>query len=116
MTLKKYIPYKVKEIDKNKRPKFSRAQMVSGDERMYEVLARYEYGLDAAIYGVNLRRINRADSFAASDGGLVKVPRGDKIATGRLQPEQHALQIEREETAAVFLARANARGDKFLIV
>jgi hypothetical protein len=116
MTLKKYIPYKIKEIDRNKKPKFSRAQMVSGDERMYEILARREYGIDASIYGVNLRRLNRADSFAASDGGIVKVPRGDKIAVGRLRPEQHALQTEREETAAVFLSRASARRDKFLIV
>jgi hypothetical protein len=116
ITLKKYVPYKIKELDRNQKPKFSRMQIASGDERMYEVLARQEYGPNAAIYGDRLRKLNRAEPFAVSDGGLTKVPRSDKVAIGQLSPEFHGFQITREETNAVFLDRAVARNEKFLII
>lgn len=116
ITLKKFISYKIKEIDRNQKPKFSRMQVVSGDERMYEFLARKEYGPTGAVYGDRLRKLNRGEPFAVSDGGTTKVPRADKVAIGQLSPEFHGFQITREETNAVFLDRAVARNEKFLVI
>jgi hypothetical protein len=116
ITLKKFVPYNIEELDRNQKPKFSRMQVVAGDERMYEILARKEYGPNAAIFGDRLRKLNRAEPFAVSDGGSTKVPRADKVAIGQLSPEFHGFQITREETNAVFLYRAVTRNEKFLIV
>jgi hypothetical protein len=116
LTLKRFVPYKIQEIDRNKPPKFSRKQMVSGENRMYEQLARKEYGQESAMLGVSLRKLNRAFPFAAEDGGVVRIPRIDKIARDRAEPEFHGFNIKDEEVSNMFVKRLEKRKNLFLVV
>lgn len=118
LTLKRFVPFRVPTMDRNKPVKKSMRRLVGGDERMYETIARRYYGFENALYGVRLRREkeNRRFPFAAQDGENVQIPRADKVVVGRLSPTHYALQISREDVSAMFLQRANARNNRFLIV
>jgi hypothetical protein len=116
LTLKRFNPYKIEEIDRNKKPKFSRMQSTAGDLRMYEVLARREYGSESAIYGDRLRKLNRANPFASEDGGRTKVPVAERVVGGPLAPEFHGFRIDRDTVAEVFRDRAVARNARVLVV
>lgn len=116
ITLKRFVPYKIEEIDRNKPPKFSRNQIVSGENRMYEQLAKKEYGIESALLGDQLRKLNRANPFAAEDGGVVRIPRVDKVIGRRLEPEYYAFDIRDEKVSAVFTKRVEKRKNIFLVV
>jgi len=116
LTLKRYQPYELKETDPNKPVKKSRMQVVSGDERMYEILARKEYGFANAIYGDRLRKLNRAEPFAVADEGKAKIPKGKIILAERIQPEYHAFNMNNESVAEMFLTRAVARNGRTLVI
>jgi hypothetical protein len=118
LTLKRFVPFRVPTMDRNKPVKKSMRRLVGGDDRMYETIARRFYGFDNALYGVRLRREkeNRRYPFAAQDGQKVQIPRADKVVVGRLAPTHYALQISREDVSAMFFKRANARNNRFLVV
>jgi hypothetical protein len=115
LTLHRYVPIVINEIDRNKKPKFSRMQTVSGDGRMYENIAGREYGLAAAIYGDRLRKLNRAEPFAVADGGATKVPRFDKISGDRIEPEFYGFRDSREDVANMLQQRMKNRNSLFLV-
>jgi len=118
MSLKRFTPFKVPTQDRNKPIKRSMRRLVAGDDRMYEIIARRTYGFENAIYGVRLRREleNRGFPFAADEGSKVQIPRADKVVVGIISPAFHAFQLGREAVSDMFLARAVARNDRFLIL
>lgn len=118
ISLKRFQPFKVPTQDSNAPVKRSMRKIVGGDNRMYELIARRIYGVENAIYGVRLRREkeNRRYPFAAQDGERVQIPRKDKVVVGSISPTFYAFQIGREAVSNVFLARAVARNNRFLIV
>lgn len=112
ITLVAYKPYTVKEIDKNKPKKESRYQIVAGEDRMYEMLANKEFGVENAIYGDRLRKRNKAMSFAADEEVLVKIPDADIILNEDVYPEFHAFDISRDTVAESFIDRFTARNNR----
>ncbi len=118
MTLKRFTPFKVPTMDRNKPTRRSLYRTVGGDDRMYEIIARRQYGFENAIYGVRLRRerVNRQYPFAAQDEKKVQIPRADKVVVGTISPVFYGFQITREDVSDVFLARATARNQRFLIL
>lgn len=118
MALKRFTPFKVPTMDRNQPVKKSMRKLVGGDERMYETIARRVYGFENAIFGVRLRREleNRRYPFAAQDGEKVQIPRADKVVVGKISPVFYALQITREDVSEVFLDRAVARNERFLVL
>jgi len=118
MTLKRFQPFKVPSQDPSAPVRRSMRRIVGGDDRMYETIARRVYGFEQAIYGVRLRREleNRRYPFAAQDGEKVQIPRADKVVVGRISPTFYGFQIGREDVSDMFLTRAVARNNRFLIL
>lgn len=115
LTLARYYPFSVKEADPTRPPKKSRMQVVSGDERMYEILARKEYGFGATIFGDRLRKLNRGNPFAVEDAGKTKIPKGKIILIERIVPEFHAFNLRNKAVAQMFLNRASKRNNLTLV-
>lgn len=115
ITLHKYRPYKRVEIDASKPVKLSRMQTAAGALRMYEALSKKEYGAEVAVYGVELRRLNRQYPFAVPEGGKTKIPRFSAIAIRSIYPEFHGFDLFNEDASNAFLERANKRNELFLV-
>jgi hypothetical protein len=120
VTMARYNPYDVSvansSADLPGRFHESKMVQVSGERRMYEVIARREFGPDASIYGDRLRKRNRAEPFAVSDGGLTKVPSSRIILAEFVTPEYHGFNDGNEDTAKMIQAKFSARNARTLVV
>lgn len=116
MELVRYTPYEAKEVDTSKPPKFSRMQTASGESRMYEYLARREYGISRTLWGDKLRKLNRAYPFAVEDGGATKVPNGKLILGTKVMPEFHGFTLSDPEVSAMFISRVDVRRARILVI
>ena len=117
LTLARYIPYDLADGDTFSNVVHeSRMQVVSDERRMYEFLARYEWGTDAALYGDRLRKRNRAEPFAVPDGEATKVPSGKIILNETVTPEYHGFNMDREVVSEMINDKFTARNTRVLVV
>ncbi len=115
MTLARFKPYTLNEIDVTKPASESRMQICSGDKRMYETLARREYGDAYAIYGDRLRKRNRKNGFAVPDGERTKVPSAAVILKERIIQDFHGFRKEKPNVASMLNDRINNRRNRVLV-
>lgn len=120
ISMSRYNPYDVSvansSADLPGRFHESKYVKVSGERRMYEVIARREFGPGNTIYGDRLRKRNRSEPFAVSDGGKTKVPGARVILAEYVQPEYHGFNLGDEDTAKMIQARFAARNARKLVV
>lgn len=115
MTLAKWKPYTLNEVDVTKPQSESRMQICSGDTRMYETLARKEYGDNFAIYGDRLRKRNRKNGFAVPDGERTKVPSAAIILKERIVQDFHGFRQDKPAVANMLNDKINARRNRVLV-
>jgi len=116
MTLVKYKPYKIKEIDRNKPKKLSRHPYVSGSDLMWEMLAAKEYGTDGAIYGDRIRKYNKGVGFAAEEEKRIVLPKDDIILNEDIEPEFHGFDRRTDGSVDNLINKINSRRQKVLVV
>jgi len=120
LAMSRYNPYDVSvansSADLPGRFHESKMVVVSGERRMYEQIARREWGSAHAIYGDRLRKRNRANPFAVPDGGKTKVPGARVILSEYVQPEYHGFNLADESTAKMIQSRFSVRNSRKLVV
>ncbi len=120
ITMARYNPYDVSvansSADLPGRFHESKMIVVSGERRMYELIAKREYGPGNAIFGDRLRKRNRSEPFAVSDGGKAKVPSARVILPEYVQPEFHGFNVGNEATAKMIQSKFSARNSRILVV
>lgn len=89
ITLAAYKDYKIKEIDRNKPPHYSKHTLLAGEDRMWEKIAAKEYGPENALYGDILRKLNKSMAFAAETEVLVTIPTDYLVLNEDIRPEFH---------------------------
>lgn len=115
LTLSKYKPYKIKELDRNKPLHYSRKSLVSGKDILWENIAAEEWGVENAIYGDRLRKLNRSMAFAAKEEKLVTIPDGSIILNEIIQPEFHGFNRAKESVAENLINKIVSRKNKTLV-
>lgn len=120
ISMTRYNPYDVSvansSADLPGRYHESKMVVASGERRMYEMIARREFGPQNAIYGDRLRKRNRANPFAVADGGKTKVPSARVILPENVQPEYHGFNFSDEATAKMIQSKFSARNSRKLVV
>lgn len=109
VTMRRYEPYKIKEVDSTKPKKESLFHTVGRHERSWEMLAARLYGPDMALWGDRLRKRNRDQAFAATIGAEVKIPNRDIIEQELIEPEWHGFRRGDEAAEQMVLDRFVAR-------
>ncbi len=116
ITLARFEPYTLNEVDTTAPTSESRMQIVSGDLRMYETLARKEFGVENTIYGDRLRKRNKANSFAAADGERTKVPSAKVILKERVVQDYYGFRKDIPVVSRMMSRRITNRRNKILVV
>lgn len=109
VTMRRYEPYKIKEVDSTKPKKESLFHTVGRHERSWEMLAARLYGPDMVLWGDRLRKRNRDQAFAATIGAEVKIPNRDIIEQEIIEPEWHGFRRGDEAAEQMVLDRFVAR-------
>ncbi len=115
ITLAAYKKYTIKEVDRNKPKQLSRHPLVSGEDRMWEMIAAKEYGVDGAIYGDRIRKYNKKMGFAADEEVRIVLPKDEIILNEFIYPEFHAFDRSNEEATGNLINKIVARKNKVIV-
>jgi hypothetical protein len=116
ITLARFKPFTLNEIDVTKPQSESRMQICSGETRMYEFLAMKEYGVDNTIFGDRLRKRNRKNGFAVPDGERTKVPSAKVILKEKIVQDFHGFRKDNPAVANMLNDRIQTRRNRVLVV
>lgn len=115
ITLVKYLPYKLDEVDPTMPYHDSRHHIVGEFEQSWEMLAVKEYGPEMVLFGDRLRKRNRANAFAAPVGSEALIPAATRIEGETITPEFHAFKRGSETAEQVVLNKFVARNALFKV-
>lgn len=115
LTLVRYEPYKIKEVDSTKPQKESLYHTVGRHEQSWEMLAVKTYGPEMALYGDRLRKRNKSQAFSAEIGTEVKIPNREIIIRELIEPEWHGFKRGDETAEQMVLDKFIARNDHYLV-